>query len=777
MSNKVLLKKSSVAAKVPLTTDLDYGELALNYADGKIYFKNSSNVIKSFTIDDSVVTLTGTQTLTNKTLTSPTINGGALSGTFSGAATLSGAITLSNATASSSTSTGALIVAGGVGVGGTIYTDQIRALNNGNGTNVYIGDDTILGDINISNTLSIRGQQDATKGYIVFGSSNNTNYIGRDGTNPITVYGGQFSVNGNNTAGTAMVQLNGYSNKGGTGYHDFLSVTSTYGTATNPNKYFRLTSTGSLEILNSAYTATILSLTDAGALQVPAISVAGSTGTNGQVLASTGSGLQWLTVGGTGTVTSVGLSLPSIFTVTGSPVTSSGTLTATLASQTANTFLAAPNGTAGAPTMRAIVAADIPTLNQNTTGSAATVTGASQTAITSAANLATVGTITSGTWNAGAVTSSGGVQGTTLTSTIATGTAPLTVTSTTKVANLNVEQVDGYHADTANTASTIVVRDASKNIAVSGVGLAGSTSGTTTVVATAVAGTTTLTLPAATDTLVGRATTDTLTNKTLTFPIVDNIKMGMTQTATAAGTTTLTATSNKQQRFTGATTQTVVLPVTSTLTAGVSYEIENASTGAITVNSSGGNLVATVPAGVTMNITCVGTTLTTAADWDAEYYAFGSATGSGSVVMATSPTLVTPVLGTPSSGNLANCTFPTLNQNTTGSAAKWTTARTESLTGDITGSASVDGSANWSIATTLATVNANVGTFGSSSAIPIVTVNAKGLVTAVSTASISQTKNLIVGARAGAYTMSLTGASSFNVYNRAGSATSIPLSL
>ena len=50
--------------------------------------------------------------------------------------------------------------------------------------------------------------------------------------------------------------------------------------------------------------------------------------------------------------------------------------------------------------------------------------------------------------------------------------------------------------------------------------LAGTTSGTTTVTATAVAGTTTLTLPAATDTLVGKATTDTLTNKTLTSPTI-----------------------------------------------------------------------------------------------------------------------------------------------------------------------------------------------------------------------------------------------------------------
>jgi hypothetical protein len=53
-------------------------------------------------------------------------------------------------------------------------------------------------------------------------------------------------------------------------------------------------------------------------------------------------------------------------------------------------------------------------------------------------------------------------------------------------------------------------------------------------------------------------------------------------------------------------------------------------------------------------------------------------TGSGSLVFATSPTLVTPALGTPSSGTLTNCTFPTLNQNTTGSAA--------TVTGNATGS-------------------------------------------------------------------------------------------
>jgi len=88
---------------------------------------------------------------------------------------------------------------------------------------------------------------------------------------------------------------------------------------------------------------------------------------------------------GTGTVTSVGLSLPAMFTVTGTPVTTSGTLTAVLASQTAKTFLAAPNGANGAPTFRLIVASDIPTLNQNTTGNAATADTAATATIALAA--------------------------------------------------------------------------------------------------------------------------------------------------------------------------------------------------------------------------------------------------------------------------------------------------------------------------------------------------------------------------------------------------------
>jgi hypothetical protein len=68
MANKVLLKKSSVGSRIPTTSDLDYGELALNYADGKLYYKTSGNTI------DSYPSATATATLTNKTLTTPTVD-------------------------------------------------------------------------------------------------------------------------------------------------------------------------------------------------------------------------------------------------------------------------------------------------------------------------------------------------------------------------------------------------------------------------------------------------------------------------------------------------------------------------------------------------------------------------------------------------------------------------------------------------------------------------------------------------------------------------------
>jgi hypothetical protein len=71
-----------------------------------------------------------------------------------------------------------------------------------------------------------------------------------------------------NSTNNSTLQINGYANKGGVGYHDFASVTNTYASAVTPNKYFRLNSSGGLEILNSAYSANLLQITDDGAINV-----------------------------------------------------------------------------------------------------------------------------------------------------------------------------------------------------------------------------------------------------------------------------------------------------------------------------------------------------------------------------------------------------------------------------------------------------------------------------------------------------------------------------
>jgi hypothetical protein len=133
---------------------------------------------------------------------------------------------------------------------------------------------------------------------------------------------------------------------------------------------------------------------------------------------------------------------------------------------------------------------------------------------------------------------------------------------------------------------------------------------------------------------------------TVTNPVINNIKMGYTTTATAGGTTTFTAASNHQQFFTGTLAQTIVLPVTSTLALGMSYSIENNSTGTLTVQSSGANTISTIPAGVTTLFTCILITGTTAASWDYDHIGFATITGTGANVLGTSPTITTPTIDT-----------------------------------------------------------------------------------------------------------------------------------
>jgi hypothetical protein len=88
-----------------------------------------------------------------------------------------------------------------------------------------------------------------------------------------------------------------------------------------------------------------------------------------------------------------------------------------------------------------------------------------------------------------------------------------------------------------------------------------------------------------------------------------------------------------------------------------------------------------------------------------------------------------------------------------GTATRLVTARTFSITGDGTGTASFDGSANAAIALTLANSGATAGTYGSATQVGQVTVDAKGRVTAASNVAITFPVTSVAG-RTGAITLS-----------------------
>jgi hypothetical protein len=113
-----------------------------------------------------------------------------------------------------------------------------------------------------------------------------------------------------------------------------------------------------------------------------------------------------------------------------------------------------------------------------------------------------------------------------------------------------------------------------------------------------------------------------------------------------------------------------------------------------------------------------------------------------------SPSLTTPALGTPSSGTLTNCT----GLPTTGLTGTLQAAQEPAHTGDATNSAG-------SLALTLATVNSNVGTFGSATKASVVTVNGKGLVTAASESTVTPAVGSITGLGTGVATFLATPSS------------------
>ena len=105
------------------------------------------------------------------------------------------------------------------------------------------------------------------------------------------------------TTGSALT-LTGKDTIGGTGYFDFLKTTNTTSGATNPNKTFRMNSTGAVEIINSAYSATLFNLSDAGNLSISGdYQVNGKQAVNGPAFRAYVSVGQTITSGSQQTVT------------------------------------------------------------------------------------------------------------------------------------------------------------------------------------------------------------------------------------------------------------------------------------------------------------------------------------------------------------------------------------------------------------------------------------------------------------------------------------------
>ena len=169
----------------------------------------------------------------------------------------------------------------------------------------------ILGKDNTSNVrTSWDGNVTVQSWNLNTGNSGGTWTFGSDGNLAIP---GNINIAGqivgnytpSSTTGTAIL-TQGANTLGGTGYFDFMKIVNQSSNVTNPNKTLRIDSTGNLQVVNSAYSQTILNLTDAGEL---------SAGGNvyGANFATTGSG---------GNITGANVISATTFTASGNIITS-----------------------------------------------------------------------------------------------------------------------------------------------------------------------------------------------------------------------------------------------------------------------------------------------------------------------------------------------------------------------------------------------------------------------------------------------------------------------
>jgi hypothetical protein len=263
VASTIKIKRSSVAGKVPTTSDIATGELALNTKDQKLYSSNGTVVFPIGAKQTNLI-VSGNTSITNL------IANGSL-GTAGYALKTNG----------TSVYWDAIATGGGGGAGLISYsTKQFDSIK---------GSDVIVTNITAVNASAYLQVANAVATYATKASPTTSGVLGHTGRATIstnlavsgnTALGGLVNINYTGSANSSLV-IQGTNTKGGAGYHDFLMARNGGG-GTNPNKWFRINSTGGFEIINSAYTATVLLLTDSGGLSVPGpIAISGKQAVNG----------------------------------------------------------------------------------------------------------------------------------------------------------------------------------------------------------------------------------------------------------------------------------------------------------------------------------------------------------------------------------------------------------------------------------------------------------------------------------------------------------------
>ena len=225
-------------------------------------------------------------------------------------------------------------------------------------------------------------------------------------------------------------------------------------------------------------------------------------------------------------------------------------------------------------------------------------------------------------------------------------------------------------------------------------------------------------------------------------------------TVTSATPVTLTNTSANYQIFTGSTTQTILLPVTSTLETGWTFSICNNSTAVLTIQTSAGTFLIFGPFGCTIMCKCIATGSTAVTDWEVSITEFSTNSGTGAVVLNINPTFSafnnTGAAAMPG----AAASVHTLGTNlTTGTATIGGTATTGTLTfGQSTAGNTINIDAG--LTASGATKTLNIGTGGLAGSTTAITI---GSATGTSTTEIKGNLNISTGPATFAGDLSLVG--------------------